>query len=268
MEALREKFVFIPFLDELGNDIGHSENRNLENLTTKALNTTGCVGFNTLGFLKSKISNLQPSRYFGENDGIYILRHEYIQKPVDPIEEMREVINNILAVDTIDLLIEDKLKNKRNSHFMNDLSDNDPKITNPIFMAINPESNECIEAVLGLGFNEIIVFSSSDLFAKENAVKYISHKNVTVHKYGSLDTVLGITLDSKIEGVTFLVEDIQSLDEILTIVRKFNHPDNVMIISNITTDCMLKIEKNLSSLHPRTNTYIFGTNCVSYNLEK
>ena len=38
---------------------------------------SNCIGFNTLGFFKNKIDidDLKPSRYFKEEDGIYIKKH-------------------------------------------------------------------------------------------------------------------------------------------------------------------------------------------------
>lgn len=74
--TMKDKFIFVPMLDEIGNDIGSPSGTNVDDLMQKALNTIGCAGFNTLGYLKSRISNLQPSRYFRENDGIYIMRED------------------------------------------------------------------------------------------------------------------------------------------------------------------------------------------------
>ena len=42
-----------------------------------AIRDENCIGFNTLGFFKNDIKLLENSKYFGENDGIYIKKEIY-----------------------------------------------------------------------------------------------------------------------------------------------------------------------------------------------
>lgn len=69
-------FVFIPGLDVIGSDL-YMRNGSLEENFLSAILDKECVGFNTLGFFKDDITNLQPSGYFKEGDGIYIKKHVY-----------------------------------------------------------------------------------------------------------------------------------------------------------------------------------------------
>ena len=68
-----DKFKFIPGKDHHGDDAGYERVSNFQNMK-KALADKNIAGFNTLGFLKKKITNLTPSSYFGPNDGTYIKR--------------------------------------------------------------------------------------------------------------------------------------------------------------------------------------------------
>ena len=67
-------FIFIPDLDQVGNDIGRLDNNKLsrEELVKQASKIPGCIAVNTLGFIKSHVGNLVPSQYFRDGDGIYI----------------------------------------------------------------------------------------------------------------------------------------------------------------------------------------------------
>jgi hypothetical protein len=253
MEDIKSKFVFIPFLDEIGNDIGRCESRNLQEIMFKALNTPKCVGFNTLGYLKFEISNLQPSRYFGEHDGIYILRDEYRDNAIGSHRENSEQKLLPLA-NTVCL----------KPHILDTIFKQDPKIANSIFMAINPESTRCIKAALRLGFNEIYTFGPSETFAVKCAAKYGSNKNITAFKDSSLASLEKI-ISSKIEGVTFLFNDHPG--QILDLISEINHPDNVMIISNLV-NFDKSIESALSMIHPNVVTYYSNLGCISYNAEK
>lgn len=69
-------FVFVPGLDVIGSDL-YMRNGSLEEKFLTAIGDSECVGFNTLGFFKDDVTNLQPSRYFKEGDGIYIKKHVY-----------------------------------------------------------------------------------------------------------------------------------------------------------------------------------------------
>lgn len=253
MEDLKRKFVFIPFLDEIGNDIGRCESRSLHEVMLKALNTPKCVGFNTLGYLKFEISNLQPSRYFGEHDGIYILRDEYRDNAIVSHRENSEQKLLPLA-NTVCL----------KPHILDIIFKQDPKIANPIFMAINPRSTRCIKAALRLGFNEIYTFGPSETFAIKCAAKYGSNKNITAFKDSSLASLEKI-ISSKLEGVTFLFDDHPG--QILDLIREINHPDNVIIISNLI-NFDKSMEHTLATIHPNLITYHSNNSCISYSIEK
>jgi sporulation protein YlmC with PRC-barrel domain len=67
-----EEFIFVKGYDIIGNDLFYNNNRNNNTLINISLTNENCIGFNTLGFFKNKIGNLQKSQYFNENDGIYI----------------------------------------------------------------------------------------------------------------------------------------------------------------------------------------------------
>jgi hypothetical protein len=305
MESVENKFVFIPFLDEIGNDLGRIDSSNLQMLMQKALDTPDCVGFNTLGFLKSKITNLQPSRYFGEHDGIYILRDEYRHSQtkietwlINPTEGLRKMVDNIsLQVNLVPTSSLEKLQNfdKRviefgeeakgietqkvlpdESHFLSSLLNKDPKIMNPIFLAINPNSIDRVKAIPSFGFSETIVLTPSTFFAIEcSSLKQKENINIATIVYTEFDFDFGEKLekllDSKIEGVTFLIDHPVNVEETIDVIKKINHPDNVIIISeisNLHADTIKRIEQILESLHTKAYTYIFGSDCVSYSAEK
>lgn len=253
MEDLKSKFVFIPFLDEIGNDIGRCESRSLHEVMLKALNTPKCVGFNTLGYLKFEISNLQPSRYFGEHDGIYILRDEYRDNAIVSNRENSD--QKLLPLANSDCV---------NPHILDAIFKQDPKIANSIFMAINPKSTRCIKAALRLGFNEIYTFGTSERFAIKCAEKYGSNKNITAFKDSSLESLETI-LSNKIEGITFLFED--DPRQILELISKINHPDNVIIISKLV-NFDKSMEHTLATIHPNVITYHSNNSCISYSIEK
>jgi len=74
-EKLKAEFVFVKGKDQINNDIYGQRSR--EECIELCLNDSKCVAFNTLGFLKSKITKLTHSQYFGNNDGIYIKKEVY-----------------------------------------------------------------------------------------------------------------------------------------------------------------------------------------------
>jgi hypothetical protein len=75
-DDITNEFVFIKGLDEIGNDLYFKKNTIIENMKT-ALSDENCVGFNTMGYLKNKITNLVKSEYFSNNDGIFIKKKYY-----------------------------------------------------------------------------------------------------------------------------------------------------------------------------------------------
>ena len=67
-----DKFEFKISLDQIGHDCYHHSQKSIEEMMAIAIADPNCVGFNTLGFFKTKIENLVPSQYFRANDGIFI----------------------------------------------------------------------------------------------------------------------------------------------------------------------------------------------------
>lgn len=67
-----EEYIFVKGYDIIGNDLFYNNNKNNQFLITLSNTNNDCIGFNTLGFFKHKISKLEKSPYFSKNDGIYI----------------------------------------------------------------------------------------------------------------------------------------------------------------------------------------------------
>jgi len=76
IQSIKKDYIFIPNLDSIGNDL-YRHNMSLELLLSIAQKDPLCVGFNTLGFFKNKITSLTTSQYFGIDDGIYIKKDAY-----------------------------------------------------------------------------------------------------------------------------------------------------------------------------------------------
>ena len=99
IDEMKEKYVFIPNLDQCGNDIYYHK-QSLEEQMRIAEKDPNCIGFNTLGFFKNKIDidDLTPSRYFKERDGIYIKKSvykDYLHKKQTEIETIDKDIIRI-----------------------------------------------------------------------------------------------------------------------------------------------------------------------------
>jgi len=70
---LNKEFVFFNKLDHSGNDLYRHSSLSIEECMLLCLRDPKCAGFNTLGFFKPEVNNLEPSQYFrGKNDGIFI----------------------------------------------------------------------------------------------------------------------------------------------------------------------------------------------------
>ena len=67
-----EYFDFKAGLDQMSNDCYHHANKTIYELMEIAMSDPNCAGFNTLGFFKSAITNLESSQYFKNTDGIFI----------------------------------------------------------------------------------------------------------------------------------------------------------------------------------------------------
>lgn len=71
IENLVNNFRFIPHRDQMGND-SYMYKENIVKSMQKCLSDKNCAGFNTLGFFKHTIDNLEESPYFKDEDGIFI----------------------------------------------------------------------------------------------------------------------------------------------------------------------------------------------------
>jgi GR25 family glycosyltransferase involved in LPS biosynthesis len=68
-----EIWDFYENFDSGGNDIKRLENRNIEYMKKEALNESTCIAFNSLGFLKSRVTfPLIKSPYISSPDGLYV----------------------------------------------------------------------------------------------------------------------------------------------------------------------------------------------------
>lgn len=72
LEISNSEFTYHAGLDSPGNDIVFVDRKEIKELMDLCKTDPNCVGFNTLGFLKSKIGTLKKSQYFGANDGLYV----------------------------------------------------------------------------------------------------------------------------------------------------------------------------------------------------
>lgn len=64
-------WTFYPRFDVIGYDIKLENKKDISELL-KVAEENNCVAFNTLGFLKGGLNKLEKSKYFTENDGIFI----------------------------------------------------------------------------------------------------------------------------------------------------------------------------------------------------
>ena len=71
LPSLLDQFIFIPNLDQVGNDIYYAPSTLTEQLT-KALQDEKCVAVNSLGYFKHSLTNLSGSSLFKEKDGIFL----------------------------------------------------------------------------------------------------------------------------------------------------------------------------------------------------
>jgi len=96
-------FIFIPDLDQMGNDIGRLDSNKLsrKELVQQASKMQGCIAINTLGFVKNRIDKLEPSPYFRSGDGIYIkVPDEELKKAIAEEVEMDKK-NGIIRVQML-----------------------------------------------------------------------------------------------------------------------------------------------------------------------
>ena len=75
--VFNDKWVFIKGLDIIGDDIGRINTDQIKDLLTKKSDNKNIIAVNTLGFCKNKLNTLTDSKWFSNNDGIYI-RSNYV----------------------------------------------------------------------------------------------------------------------------------------------------------------------------------------------
>lgn len=104
-------FTFIPHKDQMNNDLGRigvddiSQELKLQEYAKLAKKNPNCVGFNSLGYMKSKIETLTYSKYFNQDDGMYVKKIYndglYICGCVKNCGHfLQEVLNNIELMST------------------------------------------------------------------------------------------------------------------------------------------------------------------------
>jgi GR25 family glycosyltransferase involved in LPS biosynthesis len=71
LSSLLDQFIFIPNLDQIGNDL-YVYSATLTEQLTKALQDEKCIAFNTLGYFKYALNHLSNSSIFKEKDGIFL----------------------------------------------------------------------------------------------------------------------------------------------------------------------------------------------------
>jgi len=84
-------FVFLPGIDQIGNDIERIDSKDINKLLEYAVSSQDCVAFNTLGYFKNKIEILQKVPWFSEKDGIFIKKNifEKLQLENEKLNEMK-----------------------------------------------------------------------------------------------------------------------------------------------------------------------------------
>lgn len=108
---LKENFTFIQGMDQIGYDITNSNRTNDINKNMKlCMENDEVVGFNTLGFLKSNITELESSKYFKQNDGIYIKKSIY-EKYKNQNKEKIIDLSNKISNETLTKTSEEIIKN-------------------------------------------------------------------------------------------------------------------------------------------------------------
>jgi len=76
-QDLLNDFIFLVGFDQINNDLYRHTKKKLKECFEIAFNDKDCVGFNTLGFFKSELTELSPSVYFKNNDGLWVKKTVY-----------------------------------------------------------------------------------------------------------------------------------------------------------------------------------------------
>ena len=103
-------YIFIPNKDSFGNDLGYFPNKTIEEIEDICKMFDDAIGFNTYGYIKSKIESdfiyLKPFQYI--NDGIFIKRGQYSyynQELINKITKNVRSKNDVNKKDGITLTI-------------------------------------------------------------------------------------------------------------------------------------------------------------------
>jgi GR25 family glycosyltransferase involved in LPS biosynthesis len=91
-DKLESEFIFVRGKDQMNNDI--YGRKSFDECIELVANDNSCVAFNSLGFIKSKITGLTSSPYFGVNDGIYIKKAIY-DKYMESMNKKLEKLESI-----------------------------------------------------------------------------------------------------------------------------------------------------------------------------
>jgi GR25 family glycosyltransferase involved in LPS biosynthesis len=71
-----QEYIFVQGFDQINYDMYHVSNVDVKALQDIA-DIIPCVAFNSLGFFKEQLTELTPSNYFKETDGIYVKKEYY-----------------------------------------------------------------------------------------------------------------------------------------------------------------------------------------------
>lgn len=74
---IMSQYVFLQGTDQISHDINRVDAPDVNSLLEIASDTSGCVGVNTLGYLKKKIEKLERVPWFADKDGIFIKKTVY-----------------------------------------------------------------------------------------------------------------------------------------------------------------------------------------------
>lgn len=263
-----EKFIFVPSLDEIGSDIAHHGGLSIEELMNKALELPGCVGFNTLGYFKSNIKNLEPSRYFSDKDGIYIMREDVVEEQKKNLMQQSS-LSFLLQNLGSDFAIESEkttekttescstsrcedvtdapeiVEPKKELHTIEKIFSKDNLIMNDIFIETGSFVGDGIQAALNLGFKRIHSIELSEKYYRICKKRFESNPNVTIH-LGDSGVILENIIKDIDEGITFWLDGHYSsadtacakdycspIQQELEAIRKHSHPDHVIMIDDM-----------------------------------
>ena len=78
-DEINEEYVFMPHCDQVGHDITRIKIvDDIETMKKIANNMDNCIGFNTLGYYKHRITNITKPGCFSSSGGLYVLKNELL----------------------------------------------------------------------------------------------------------------------------------------------------------------------------------------------